>query len=142
MSASGESGQPLSPVGAEVARLFSGRKTQWSTPTPLARGSPRRRLIVLMPITAPACLGFRPRSAWSPTSSTHLLQRDLKPKQYWPSGGCASFSRRGWATLTSFMEVVAYLVGWTVEYDLTAARAQTYPPASLRQRSSRARRAA
>lgn len=142
MSVRGDSGQPLSPVGAEVARLFSLRKTRVVYTHTAGSGiTPWRRLIVLD-------ADYRDPSSWTSPAKiglvahelTHLLQRDLKPKQYWPSGGLRpSFSRRWVGDSTSFMEVVAYLVGWTVEYDLTAARARDPGlPEDLRQRSNRA----
>jgi hypothetical protein len=142
MSAAGDSGRPLSPVGAEVARLFGLRKTRVVYMHTAGSGiTPWRRLIVLdadyrdpAASTSPAKIGLVSHEL------THLLQRDLRPNQYWPGGGLRpSFSRRWVGDSTSFMEVVAYLVGWTVEYDLTAARANDASlPQEARQRSSRA----
>jgi hypothetical protein len=142
MSAAGESGRPRSPVGAEVARLFSARKTRVVFMHTAGSGiTPWRRLIVLD-------ADYRDPAAWNSPAKiglvahelTHLLQRDLKPGQFWPSGGLhPSFSRRWVGDSTSFMEVVAYLVGWTVEYDLTAARAKDLSLSEeVRQRSNRA----
>jgi hypothetical protein len=142
MSATGSGDQPISPVGAEVARLFSGRKTRVVYMHTAGSGiTPWRRLIVLD-------ADYRDPSAWASPAKvglvahelTHLLQRDLKPNQYWPSGGLRpSLSRRWVGDSTSFMEVVAYLVGWTVEYDLTAVRAHDSGlPEDVRQRSNRA----
>ena len=54
---------------------------------------------------------------------THLLQRELNQSHYWPSGGFNPIRWRRWiGDSTSYMEVLAYLVGWTVEYDLISAR--------------------
>ena len=54
---------------------------------------------------------------------THLLQRELKQSHYWPSGGFNPVRGRRWiGDSTSYMEVLAYLVGWTVEYDFISAR--------------------
>jgi hypothetical protein len=50
---------------------------------------------------------------------THLLQREINQPHYWPSGGLNPVRGRLWiGDSTSFMELLAYLVGWTVEYDL------------------------
>jgi hypothetical protein len=54
---------------------------------------------------------------------THLLQREFNQSHYWPSGGLHPARGRRWiGDSTNYMEVISYLVGWTVEYDLTAAR--------------------
>jgi hypothetical protein len=55
---------------------------------------------------------------------THLLQRDLRNPNYWPSGRLRPSLSRLWVgDSTNYMEVIAYLVGWTVEHDLIAWRA-------------------
>ena len=42
---------------------------------------------------------------------------------YWPAGGFRPALERRWiGDSTNYMEVIAYLVGFTVEYDFTAAR--------------------
>ena len=54
---------------------------------------------------------------------THLLQRQFNQPHYWPSGGLhPGFGRRWIGDSTNYMEVISYLVGWTVEYDFTAAQ--------------------
>jgi hypothetical protein len=125
MAARDAAGQPLSPVGADVARLYAGRKTRVVFMHTAGSGiTPWRRLIVLDAeykgegqTQSPAKIGLVAHEL------THLLQRDLKNPNYWPSGGLRPRRGRRWVgDSTNFMEVVAYLVGWTVEYDLTAAR--------------------
>jgi len=125
MAVRDESGQPLSPVGVDVARLYAGRKTRVVFMHTAGSGiTPWRRLIVLDAdykgdgqAKSPTKIGLVAHEL------THLLQRDLKNPTYWPSGGLRPRRGRRWiGDSTNFMEVVAYLVGWTVEYDLTAAR--------------------
>lgn len=54
---------------------------------------------------------------------THLLQREISQTHYWPRGGFNPFRGRRWlGDSTNYMEVLAYLVGWTVEYDFTLVR--------------------
>lgn len=54
---------------------------------------------------------------------THLVQREFKQSHYWPGGGLNPVRGRRWiGDSTNYMEVLAYLVGWTVEYDLTLAQ--------------------
>ena len=119
------SDKPVSPVGTDVARLYSGRKTRVVFMHTAGSGiTPWRRLIVLDSdykgdgqAKSPAKIGLVAHEL------THLLQRDLRNPNYWPSGGLRPARGRRWiGDSTNFMEVVAYLVGWTVEYDLTAAR--------------------
>jgi hypothetical protein len=119
------SDQPVSPVGADVARLYARRRTRVVFMHTAGSGiTPWRRLIVLDAdykgegqTKSPATIGLVAHEL------THLLQRDLRNPNYWPSGGLRPRRSRRWVgDSTNFMEVVAYLVGWTVEYDLTASR--------------------
>lgn len=114
-------GRPVSPVGREVAGLFARRKT-WVVFTHTAGSgiTPWRGLIILDSdykgegqIRSPATIGLVAHEL------THLLQRELNHPYYWPSGGFRPALRRLWvADSTNYMEVLAYLVGWTVEHDL------------------------
>jgi hypothetical protein len=53
---------------------------------------------------------------------THLLQREINQIHYWPRGGFNPIRGRRWlGDSTNYMEFLAYLVGWTVEYDFTLA---------------------
>jgi hypothetical protein len=125
MAARDQAGRLLSPVGADVARLYAGRKTRVVFMHTAGSGiTPWRRLIVLDAdykgegqIKSPAKIGLVAHEL------THLLQRDLRNPNYWPSGGLRPARGRRWVgDSTNFMEVVAYLIGWTIEYDLIAAR--------------------
>ena len=117
---------PVSPVGADVSHLFAGRRTLVACAHTAGSGiTPWRRLIVLDAeykgegqVKSPARIGLVAHEL------THLLQRDLRHPYYWPSGGLRpGISRRWVGDSTNYMEVIAYLVGWTVEYDLIAQRA-------------------
>ena len=126
MAASNTQGKPLSPVGADVARLFSQRATRVVFVHTAGSGiTPWRGLFVLDAdyrgegqTKSPATVGLVAHEL------THLLQRELKPRYYWPSGRLRpSLTRRWVGDSTNYMEVLAYLVGWSVEHDLTAAQA-------------------
>lgn len=124
MSTADGPGRLLSPVGASLARIYAGRKTRVVFMHTAGSGiTPWRNLIILDSeyrgdgqTQSPARIGLVAHEL------THLLQRDLKNRSYWPSGGFRPARRRRWiGDSTNFMEVVAYLVGWSVEYDLLAA---------------------
>jgi hypothetical protein len=126
MAATDALGKPLSPVGADVARLFSQRTTRVLFVHTAGSGiTPWRGLFVLDAeyrgegqTKSPATIGLVAHEL------THLLQRELKPRYYWPSGRLRpSLTRRWVGDSTNYMEVLAYLVGWSVEHDLTAAQA-------------------
>jgi hypothetical protein len=56
----------------------------------------------------------------------HVLQRELGDPEYWPSGGLRpSLSRRWIGDSTNYMEVVAYIVGASVEIDLLSKSQET-----------------
>jgi hypothetical protein len=118
-------GHPVSPIGADVARLFGGRKTLVVFTHTAGSGiTPWRGLIVLDSeykgegqIASPAKIGLVAHEL------THLLQRDLRNPNYWPSGWLRPSLSRLWVgDSTNYMEVLAYLVGWTVEHDLIASQ--------------------
>ncbi len=116
--------RPISPVGAEVARIFAERNTRVVFIHTQGSGiTPWRGLIIL---DADYRGAGQEKSAAQiglvAHELTHLLQRDLEPQYFWPSGGLRPSSSRRWiGDSTNYMEVLAYLVGWTVEYDFTAA---------------------
>lgn len=121
MAAVDNEGRSVSPVGREVAILFARRKTRVIFTHTAGSGiTPWRGLIILDAeykgagqIRSPATIGLVAHEL------THLLQRDLAHPYYWPSGGFRPAWQRLWiADSTNYMEVLAYLVGWTVEHDL------------------------
>lgn len=123
MSGTDEQGRPVSPVGAEVASLYARRTTRVAFMHTAGSGiTPWRRFIVLDVDYRGAGHTLSPeRIGLVAHELTHLLQRDLAQRYYWPSGGLRpSLFRRWVGDSTNYMEVIAYLVGWTVEYDLLA----------------------
>jgi len=126
MSGLGEQGRPVSPVGDEVASLYARRTTHVAFMHTAGSGiTPWRRLIILDAEYRGAGQTLSPeRIGLVAHELTHLLQRDIAQRYYWPSGGLRpSLSRRWVGDSTNYMEVIAYLVGWTVEHDLIAVRA-------------------
>jgi len=122
---SGEPGGPVTIIGADLARIYARRRLRVLFVDTGGSGvAPWRGLIMLDTdlrgegqVKSPATLAMIAHEL------THLLQRELKSPHYWPSGGLRPASRRRWiGDSTNYMEVISYLVGWTVEYDLTAAR--------------------
>ncbi len=121
MSAQQSSGKPLSPAGSDVARLIQAFNV-WVVflPTRGSGATPWRRMIVLDTsyrdagqIKSPA------RVALTAHEMVHVLQRELGDPEFWPSGGFRpSLSRRWIADSTNYMEVLAYVVGASVEIDL------------------------
>lgn len=125
MAAISREGQPVSPVGRDIAILFARRKTRVVFTHTAGSGiTPWRGLIILDAeykgagqIRSPATIGLVAHEL------THLLQRELDHPYYWPSGGFRPALGRLWiADSTNYMEVLAYLVGWTVEHDLLLQR--------------------
>ena len=113
----------ISPVGANLASMFAQRSVRVLFLNTEGDGvTPWRGLIILD-------ANFRGEGQTrSPDSIarvahelTHVLQRELNQPYYWPGGGLRpSRSRRWLGDSTNYMEVLSYLVSWTVEYDLIA----------------------
>lgn len=52
---------------------------------------------------------------------THLLQREINHPEWFPSGSFKpSLTKRWIGDSTNYMEVLAYIVGWSIWYDLTS----------------------
>jgi hypothetical protein len=122
---SGLGNRAISPVGADLARIYAKRKLWVLFVNTEGSGvAPWRGLIILDPdlrgegqIKSPGTMGMIAHEL------THLLQRDINQPHYWPSGGLRpAFGRRWIGDSTNYMEVLSYLVGWTVEYDFMVAR--------------------
>ena len=124
-SSDDDRGRPISPVGADLARIYAQRSLRVLFVDTGGSGvAPWRGLIILDTelqgdgqIKSPATLGMIAHEL------THLLQREFNQPHYWPSGGLRPTLGRRWiGDSTNYMEVLSYIVGWTVEYGLTAAR--------------------
>ncbi len=125
MITSDEASKPISLVGAELVKISTQRKVRVIfTDTGGSAIAPWRGTIILDfayrgdgQISSPATI------AKVAHELTHLLQRRFNQPHYWPSGGLRlAFGRRWIGDSTNFMEVIAYIVGFTVEYDLIAAQ--------------------
>ena len=115
----------VSPVGADLARIYAQRSLRVLFADTGGSGvAPWRGLIILNAdfrdegqVQSPATMAMIAHEL------THLLQREINQPHYWPSGGLRpTFGRRWIGDSTNYMEVISYLVGWTVEYDFTLAR--------------------
>ena len=115
----------ISPIGMDLARIYSGRSLWVLYVNTSGSGiAPWRGMIILDAdyrgegqIRSPASLGMVAHEL------THLLQREFNQPHYWPGGGINPVRGRRWiGDSTNYMEVIAYLVGWTVEYDFTLAK--------------------
>ena len=139
MSALDGAGNQVSPVGADVARLTDGRSvnvTFWDTGGAGVAPLPGR---IILPE------GYIGGGQAAPEFNvglvahelTHVLERDLGDPAYWPSGwnhSNALMFADGPEDLiyivgesTNYMEVMSYIVGEAVEYDLLSQ----IPPAAL-----------
>ena len=117
--------QPVSPVGKDLVRIIS-KLNLWVlfVNTDGSGVAPWRRLIILDgdyrgegQVKTPSRIGIVAHEL------THLLQREFNQSHYWPSGGFNPVRGRRWiGDSTTYMELLAYLVGWSVEYDLTLDR--------------------
>jgi len=118
-------GQLVSPVGADLARLFTHQRTRVVFMETAGSGiTPWRGLIILdIKFIGKGQTKYPYRIALVAHELTHLLQREFNQRHYWPSGGLRpSFSRRWIGDSTNYMEVLSFLVGWTVEHDIIASR--------------------
>ncbi len=117
--------QSISAVGADLARIYAGRSLRVLFVDTGGSGvAPWRGLIILDTelrgegqVKSPGTLAMISHEL------THLLQREINQSHYWPSGGLRPALGRRWiGDSTNYMEVLSYIVGWTVELDFTAAR--------------------
>lgn len=121
MGGTDQAGRPISPAGADLLRLVSGRKI-WVIFVHTAGGgaAPWYHHVVLDAdyrqdgqVRTPGRVGLIAHEL------THVLQRELNDPVYFPNGGLRfnRWTRWIWDS-TNYMEVLAYLIGWSVEYDL------------------------
>ena len=121
------SNKPISPVGADVSRLIN--KRGGANVLPLALPTDRGGMVpwrgyVVMGLD----WGDNKITGGSLTAGgvahelTHVLERDLDDPTYWPSGAAPNSTGLWYFDSTNHMEAVSYLIGFTVQYDLLAAR--------------------
>jgi hypothetical protein len=127
-------GQPLSPVGADLAHIIAGRSVRVLFVHTAGEGiTPWRGLIMLDSeylgdgqIRSPATIGLVAHEL------THVLQREFGNPYYWPSGRLRPTLTGRWiGDSTNYMEVLSLLVGWTVEHDIIASRVLSSSKSSI-----------
>jgi hypothetical protein len=121
MTALRDSGEPISPAGSDVVRLVQAFNLRVVfLPTRGSGATPWRRTIVLDTTYREAGGPESPaRVALVAHELVHVLQRELRDPEFWPSGGFRpSLSRRWIGDSTNYMEAVAYIVGSSIEMDL------------------------
>lgn len=117
-------GRPVSLVGKELADRIRGRGVSVIFfPTGGDGATPVTDLVILDVSYKDAGQAETPTSIGLVAHElTHVLQRSLPNSNYWPSGWPRPSQYTRWfADSTNYMEVLAYIVGWTVEYDLLNA---------------------
>lgn len=128
MSELGAMGRPISPVGLALSRLIRGRGV-WVLffPTGGDGVAPWSGFVIY----DVKCRGEGQKASSSRIGLvahelTHVLQRDRNHDHYWPSGFFRPSRFTRWVTdSTNYMEVLAYIVGWAVEYDMEMKRRQS-----------------
>jgi len=113
---------PVSPVGMDLVRITAKLDLWVLFMNTEGRGiAPWRRLIILdADYQGEGQVEHPARAGMVAHELTHLLQREIKQSYYWPSGGFKPARGRRWiGDSTNYMELLAYIVGSTVEYDLT-----------------------
>jgi len=123
MAASDPSGNPISIVGREMADLIAQREIRVSFIMDGGGASPWTNRIFLADryinaneLETPSGTGLLAHEL------THSLQRELDDPHFWPSGEPRLSEPRSRliGDSTNYMEVLAYIVGDTVEYDMLA----------------------
>lgn len=125
MAQTGPDGGPISLAGSELTRLVTPLTIRVAfLPTSGSGATPWQNWLVLDSsyrgpgqASAPARVGLVAHEL------THVLQRELGDPQFWPAGTLRpSRSRRWLGDSTNYMEVLAYLIGASVELDLLEAK--------------------
>ena len=125
MSETSPGGEPNSPAGSELARLVTPLTIRVVfLPTRGSGATPWRDWLVLDTsyrgsgqASSPARVGLVAHEL------THVLQRGLGDPQFWPAGTLHPSRTRRWlGDSTNYMEVLAYIIGASVELDLLEAK--------------------
>ncbi len=129
MAQAGSGGEPISPAGSELARLVARLTIRVAfLPTSGSGATPWRNWLVLDTsyrglgqASPPARVGLVAHEL------THVLQRELRDPQFWPDGTLRPSRTRRWlGDSTNYMEVLAYLIGSSVELDLLEAKGMQF----------------
>ena len=125
MAETGPGGRPISLAGSELNRLVTPLTIRVAfLPTSGSGATPWRNWLVLDTsyrglgqASSPARVGLVAHEL------THVLQRELGDPRFWPAGGLRPSRTRRWlGDSTNYMEVLAYLIGASVELDLLEAK--------------------
>ena len=125
MAATKPDGGSISTVGAELAGLIEPLTIRVAfLPTGGSGATPWRTWLVLdISYRGPGQASAAARIGLVAHELTHVLQRELRDPEFWPDGTLRpSRSRRWLGDSTNYMEVLAYIVGASVEQDLLWAR--------------------
>lgn len=129
MCAVDASDKPISRAGVELAR-FVNRRGLWVAflPTGGEGASPWSGMILL----DSSLQGLEQASPFGAGmvahECTHVLQRDWMDPHFWPSGFLRINPFTRWfGDSTNYMELLSYIVGWTIEYDLASYKRHHTP---------------
>jgi len=125
MAEPGLGGAPISPGGSELNRLVATLTIRVAfLPTSGSGATPWRNWLVLdTSYRGPGQVSSPARVGLVAHELTHVLQRGLGDSQFWPDGTLRPSRTRRWlGDSTNYMEVLAYLIGTSVELDLLEAK--------------------
>ena len=125
MAKTGPSGEPVSLAGSELARLVAPLTIRVAfLPTSGSGATPWRNWLVLdTSYRGPGQASSPVRVGLVAHELTHVLQRELGDPHFWPDGTLRPSPTRRWlGDSTNYMEVLAYLIGVSVELDLLKAK--------------------
>jgi hypothetical protein len=125
MAKTGPSGEPISLAGSELAGLVAPLTIRVAfLPTSGSGATPWRNWLVLdISYRGPGQASSPARVGLVAHELTHVLQRELGDPHFWPDGTLRPSPTRRWlGDSTNYMEVLAYLIGASVELDLLKAQ--------------------
>lgn len=125
MAETGPGGGPISLAGSELTRLVTPLTIRVAfLPTSGSGATPWRNWLVLdTSYRGPGQASSPARVGLVAHELTHVLQRELGDPQFWPAGTLRPSRTRRWlGDSTNYMEVLAYLIGASVELDLLEAK--------------------
>jgi len=125
MAETGPGGEPISPAGSELARLVAQQTVRVAfLPTGGSGATPWRNWLVLdTSYRGPGQASSPARIGLLAHELTHVLQRELGDPKFWPDGALRPSRTRRWlGDSTNYMEVLAYIIGASVELDLLEAK--------------------
>ena len=125
MAETGLGESPISPAGSELAGLVVPLTMRVAfLPTSGSGATPWRNWLVLdTSYRGPGQASSPARVGLVAHELTHVMQRGLGDPHFWPDGTLRPSPTRRWlGDSTNYMEVLAYLIGVSVELDLLKAK--------------------